>query len=96
MLRGTPPSRQRLALCWAVPRAHPGRGHATGRTLDGMPVFRPYTLTPGQQLEVEVVQPNGARALVTGKLDAVPDTTHGRAMRIRVVDAKVQTMEAEG
>jgi hypothetical protein len=60
-----------------------------------MPTFRPYTLTPGQQLEVEVVQPNGGRALVTGKLDAVPETAHGRALRIRVVDARVETMQAE-
>jgi hypothetical protein len=61
-----------------------------------MPSLRPtYTISPGDRLEVEVVQPNGARALVTGKLDSVPDTTHGRALRIRVVDARVQTMQAE-
>jgi hypothetical protein len=27
------------------------------------------TLSPGQRLEVEVVQPDGGRALVVGKLD---------------------------
>lgn len=57
-----------------------------------MPPFRPYSLKPGQRLEVEVVQPDGGRALVAGVLDAVPETTHGHALRIRVCDAEVRTM----
>jgi hypothetical protein len=60
-----------------------------------MPPFRPYSLTPGQRLEVEVVQSDGGRALVSGVLDAVPDTAHGRALRIRVCDAQVQALNAE-
>src|SRR3954452_17876580 len=38
-----------------------------------MSPFRPYSLRPGQLLEVEVVQPDGGRALVAVVLDAVPD-----------------------
>jgi hypothetical protein len=57
--------------------------------------FRPYSLTPGQRLEVEVVQPDGGRALVAGVLDSVPDTTHGRALKIRVCDAQVRALPAK-
>ena len=57
-----------------------------------MAPFRPYSLMPGQLLEVEVVQPDGGRALVVGVLDSVPDTTHGRAMKIKVCDAQVQSL----
>jgi hypothetical protein len=59
-----------------------------------MPSFRPYTLTPGQQLEVEIVEPDGGRALVVGRLDAVPDTAHGRALRIRMREAQVRVLPA--
>ena len=59
-----------------------------------MPPFRPYSMTPGQFLEVEVVQPDGARALVVGKLDAVPDTSGGRALRIVVCDARITALPA--
>ena len=47
-----------------------------------MPTFRPYSLKPGQRLEVEVVQPGGGRALVAGVLDAVSETMQGQALRI--------------
>jgi hypothetical protein len=57
-----------------------------------MAPFRPYSLMPGQRLEVEVVQPDGGRALVSGVLDAVPDTAHGRAMKIRVCKAQVRAL----
>ena len=60
-----------------------------------MTPFHPYSLMPGQHLEVEVVQPDGGRALVSGVLDAVPDTTHGRALKIRVCDARVRVLPAE-
>ncbi len=56
---------------------------------------RPYTLTPGQRLEVEVVQPDGGRALVSGVLDAVHDTAHGRAMTIRICDVRITPLRAE-
>ncbi len=59
-----------------------------------MPPFRPYCLKPGQLLEVEVVQPDGGRALVAGVLDSLPETTHGQALRIRVREAKVQALPA--
>ena len=61
-----------------------------------MPAFRAYNLRPGQRLEVEVVQPDGGRALVAGVLEAVPQTTHGQAPRIRVCDAQVQVLRAAG
>jgi hypothetical protein len=58
--------------------------------------FRPsYTIHPGDRLEVEVVQPDGGRALVVGKLDAVPESAGGRALRIRVCDAAVTSLPAE-
>jgi hypothetical protein len=50
----------------------------------------PYaTIAPGQLLEVEIVQPDGGRALVVGKLDAVPEAAGGRALRIVVCDAQM-------
>jgi hypothetical protein len=61
-----------------------------------MPPFRPYSLKPGQTLEVEVVQPDGGRALVAGVLDAVPETTHGQALRIRVCEAQVRALPVPG
>jgi len=61
-----------------------------------MPPFRPYSLKPGQTLEVEVVQPDGGRALVVGVLDAVPETTHGQALRIRVCEAQVRPLPVPG
>jgi hypothetical protein len=58
--------------------------------------FRPeYRICPGDRLEVEVVQPDGGRALVVGKLDAVPKVASGCAMRIRVGDAQVTTVKAK-
>ena len=52
--------------------------------------FRPaYKICPGDRIEVEVVQPDGGRALVVGKLDAVPEAAGGRALRIVVCDAKI-------
>jgi hypothetical protein len=47
---------------------------------------------PGDGMEVEVVQPNGGCALVVGKLDAVPE---GKALRVRVCDARVQALTAK-
>jgi hypothetical protein len=41
------------------------------------------------------VQPDGGRALVIGKLDAVPEGAGGWALRIRVCDAHVQVLTAE-
>jgi hypothetical protein len=52
--------------------------------------FRPeYRICPGDRLEVEVVQPDGGRALVVGKLDAVPKVAGGCAVRIVVCDAQI-------
>jgi len=41
------------------------------------------------------VQPDGGRALVVGKLDAVPEATGGKALRIVVCDAQVRTLAAK-
>jgi hypothetical protein len=58
--------------------------------------FRPqYAIRPGDQIEVEIVQPDGGRALVVGKLDAVPESAGGRALRVRVCDARVTPLPAE-
>jgi hypothetical protein len=57
-----------------------------------MPTYRPFALSPGQRLEVEVVQTDGGRALVVGKLDAVPEAAGGRALRIVVCDARITAL----
>ena len=62
-----------------------------------MPSLRPtYAICTGGRIEIEVVQPDDGRALVIGKLDAVPEVAGGRALRIRVCDARVQTLPAIG
>jgi hypothetical protein len=59
-----------------------------------MPSMRPaYKIGPGDRLEVEVVQPDGGRALVVGKLDSVPAAA-GCALRIVVCDAKITALPA--
>ena len=64
-----------------------------------MPMRPAYKICPGDRIEVEVVQPDGkpdgGRALVVGKLDAVPEAAGGKALRIRVCDAQVQALPAE-
>jgi hypothetical protein len=47
---------------------------------------------PGDRLEVEVVQPNGARALVIGKLGRVSMAADGEALRILASDAQVNPL----
>ena len=48
--------------------------------------FRPsYKICPGDRIEVEVVQPDGGRALVVGKLDAVPEAAGGKGAADRRV-----------
>jgi hypothetical protein len=42
-----------------------------------MPTVPVYRTRPGDRLEVEVVQPDCGRALVIGKLDAVPEAPAG-------------------
>jgi hypothetical protein len=54
------------------------------------------TIRPGDRLEVEVVQPDGGRALVGGKLDAVPESAGGRALRIRICDSHNTPSSARG
>jgi hypothetical protein len=61
-----------------------------------MAPFRPsYRIFPSDRLEVEVVHPDGGRALVVGKLDAVPESAGGRALRIIVTDARIAPLTAE-
>jgi len=54
-----------------------------------MPLRPSYKVCPGDCIEVEVVHPDGGRALVVGKLDSVPEAAGGRALRIVVCDAQV-------
>ena len=51
-----------------------------------------YMICPGDRLEVEVVQPDGGRALVVGKLDAVPAAAGGCALRIEVGAAQITVL----
>jgi hypothetical protein len=60
-----------------------------------MPIRPTYSIRPGDRIEVEVVQPDGGRALVAGTLDGVPETeTGGRTRRIRVCDARATVLPA--
>jgi len=59
-----------------------------------MPIRPAYKICPGDRIEVEVVQPDGGRALVGGKLAAVPEGAGGKALRIRVCGAQVRTLSA--
>jgi hypothetical protein len=59
-----------------------------------MPRRPSYKICPGDRIEVEVVQPDGGRALVVGKLDAVPEAAGGRALRIVVCDAQITALPA--
>jgi len=47
-------------------------------------------------VQVEIVQPDGGRALVVGKLDAVPEGAGGLALLIRVCDAQVRALPKAG
>jgi hypothetical protein len=47
---------------------------------------------PHDRIEVEVVQADGGRALVVGKLDKVPEAAGGLATWIVVCDAEVRTL----
>jgi len=60
-----------------------------------MPLRPTYGICPSNRIEVEIVQPDGGRALVVGKLDAVPESAGGRALRVRVCDARVTPLPAE-
>jgi hypothetical protein len=51
-----------------------------------------YAVCPGDRIEVEVVQRDGGRALVAGKLDAVPEAAGGCALRIVLCDARVSPL----
>ncbi len=45
-----------------------------------------YSVTPGDLLDVEVVSPDGSRALVRGRIDGVPETCTGhQALKIVLV-----------
>ncbi len=45
-----------------------------------MPIRPTYAICPGDLIEVEIVQPDGGRALVVGKLDAVPEAAGGQGV----------------
>jgi hypothetical protein len=60
-----------------------------------MPLRPTYAICSGDRIEVEVVQPDGARALVVGKLDAVPESAGRRALRIVVRDAHIAALPAQ-
>ena len=59
-----------------------------------VPLRPAYKICPGDRIEVEIVQPDGGRALVVGKLDAVPEAAGGRALRIVVCDARITALPA--
>jgi len=61
-----------------------------------MPTRPIYRIRPGHRLQVEIVQPDGGRALVVGNLDAVPEGAGGLALLIRVCDAQVRALPKAG
>jgi hypothetical protein len=62
----------------------------------GLMSIRPsYKICPGDRLKVEVVQPDGTRALVMGKLDKVPSAAGGCALGV-VTEAQVKAPTARG
>jgi hypothetical protein len=60
-----------------------------------MPLRPTYAVRPGDRIEVEIVQPDGGRALIAGVLDAVPEVAGGRALQIVVCDARITTLPAK-
>ena len=63
---------QLLALSDSIAADRATARGLSGGGVGGMPPFRPYSLKPGQTLELEVVQPDGGRALVCPKTAALP------------------------
>lgn len=52
-----------------------------------------YYITPGDLLDVEIVQADGGRVLVRGRIDAVPDTCSGhQALKIRLVASSIRPL----
>ena len=61
-----------------------------------MPWMRPaYKVCPGDRIEVEVVQPDGGRALVVGMHDAVPETPRTAGVEDPVCDVRITPLQAE-
>jgi len=60
----------------------------------GMPAPPNYRLYPGDTIQIVVVQKDGGRALVVGKLDRVPDITAGRACKLEVHATDVRVLAA--
>ena len=61
-----------------------------------MPTVPVYRTRPGDRLEAEVEAPDCGRALVIGKLDAVPEGAGGLALHITVCDGQVRMLPAAG
>ncbi|MGD9530137.1 MAG: hypothetical protein AB7I38_11935 [Dehalococcoidia bacterium] len=60
-----------------------------------MPTVPEYRLLPGHPIEVEIRQPDGARAIAVGVLHSVPEShTGGVARRLVGGDARVQALPA--
>jgi hypothetical protein len=54
---------------------------------------RIYTLEPGQEIRIEIEQPDGARALVVGTVDSVPlSIWRGQVLKAKVVDARASAL----
>jgi hypothetical protein len=50
-----------------------------------------YRVRPGERIEIEVRQPNGARARIVGTLDKVP-LAGGEALQLVAVAAAVESL----
>jgi hypothetical protein len=59
-----------------------------------MPMRPAYKICPGDRLEVEIIQPDGGRALVVGKIERVPEVAGGLALRIVLTAARVEALPA--
>jgi hypothetical protein len=76
---------------WVASTIEHRRDWHTGPSIEEASTWR-----QGDRIEVEVIQPDGRRALIAGKLNAVPESPGGRRLHVKVCDAHITPPPAEG
>jgi hypothetical protein len=54
-----------------------------------------YRIVPGHRIDIEIVQPSGARARVVGTIDRIPLAAGGEALQLVVTDRTVEALPAK-
>jgi hypothetical protein len=55
--------------------------------------LRIYTVEPGQEITIEIEQPDGVRAVVVGAVDSVPHSYwRGRVLKLRIADTRAAAL----